>query len=86
MTVYSIEIKQSAKKELSQIPKAIAEKIVTKIKELSFNPRPNGYRKLAGTEHNYRIRVGDYRVVYAILDQQLIIQIIKLGHRKSIYK
>jgi mRNA interferase RelE/StbE len=86
MTVYRIEIKQSAKKELAQLPKPTAEKIAMQIMALADNPRLNGCKKLAGTEHSYRIRINDYRVVYSIFDQELIIQVIKLGHRRSIYR
>ena len=86
MTVYRIEIKQSAKKELVQLPKPIAEKITMQIIALADNPRPNGCKKLVGTEHSYRIRINDYRVVYSIFDQELIIQVIKLGHRRDIYR
>jgi len=86
MTLYRIEIKQSAKKELAQLPKSIAEKIAIQITALADNPRPNGCKKLVGTEHSYRIRINDYRVVYSIFDQELIIQVIKLGHRRDIYR
>jgi len=86
MTAYTIEIKSSAQKELSQLPKLIAEKIVTQIKMLAENPRPNGCKKLVGTEHSYRVRVNDYRVVYSIFDRRLIVQVIKVGHRKDVYQ
>ena len=85
MTVYRIEIKQSTKKELAQLPKPTAEKIAMQIRALADNPRPNGCKKLVGTERSYRIRINDYRVVYSIFDQELIIQVIKLGHRRDIY-
>jgi mRNA interferase RelE/StbE len=81
MTVCRIEIKQSAKKELAHLPKSTAEKVAMQIIALADNPRPNGCKKLVGTEHSYRIRVNDYRVVYTIFDQELIVQVIKLGHR-----
>lgn len=86
MRAYFIEIKRSAQKELSQLPKPVAEKIVTQIRGLADNPRPNGCKKLVGTEHSYRIRVSDYRVVYSIFDQRLIIQVVKIGHRKDVYQ
>lgn len=86
MTIYAIEIKRSAQKELSQLPKSIAEKIVSQIRMLADNPRPSGCKKLVGTEYSYRIRVNDYRVVYSVLDSRLIIQVIKIGHRKDVYQ
>ncbi|MGZ8191360.1 MAG: type II toxin-antitoxin system RelE family toxin [Methylococcaceae bacterium] len=86
MTVYRIEFKQSAKKELARMPRPIAEKVAERIKALAGNPRPDGCKKLTGTEHAYRIRINDYRVVYSIFDQCLIVQVIKIGHRKDIYQ
>jgi mRNA interferase RelE/StbE len=86
MTAYIIEFKQSAKKELTQLPVSIAEKVLNKIKELAANPRPDGCKKLTGSAHSYRIRINDYRVVYSIIDKRLIIQIIKIGHRKDVYQ
>lgn len=83
---YTIEIKQSAKKELAQLPKHIAEKIIRQIRGLANNPKPKGYKKMVGTENAYRIRMGNYRVIYSIFNQQLVIQVIKIGHRKDVYK
>ncbi|MFI3119371.1 MAG: type II toxin-antitoxin system RelE/ParE family toxin [Methylococcaceae bacterium] len=86
MTRYSIEFKQSAKKELAQLPRPIAEKVAERIKALADNPRPDGCKKLSGSTYSYRIRINDYRVVYSIIDQCLIIQVIKMGHRKDVYQ
>lgn len=86
MTRYSIEFKQSAKKELAQLPRPIAEKVAERIKALADNPRPDGCKKLSGSTYSYRIRINDYSVVYSIIDQCLIIQVIKIGHRKDVYQ
>lgn len=83
---YSIEIKQSAQKELAKLPENIAVKVIKQIRALAKEPRPNGCKKLAGTDYTYRIRINDYRIVYSIFDQQLVIQVIKIGHRKDIYR
>ena len=83
---YLIEIKQSAKKELANLPRNIADKVIKQVRALANDPRPNGCKKLVGTDHTYRIRINDYRVVYSIFDQLLVIQVIKIGHRKAIYK
>ncbi|MCX7086971.1 MAG: type II toxin-antitoxin system RelE/ParE family toxin [Methylococcales bacterium] len=83
---YSIELKKSAKKSLSVLPKHSALAIQILIDELSENPYPHDCKKLVGSEHTYRIRSGNYRVIYSIFDNQLIVQIIKIGHRKDIYK
>ena len=84
--IYAIEIKQSAQKELAKLPRNIADKIIKQIRGLADEPRPIGCKKLVDTDFTYRIRINDYRVVYSIFDQQLVIQIIKIGHRKHIYK
>ena len=83
---YRIEIKPSAQKELAKIPKTSALKIIDKIKSLAKDPRPSGCKKLTGTDHSFRVRIGNNRVVYSIFDDRLIIQVIKIGHRKDVYK
>jgi mRNA interferase RelE/StbE len=85
MEKYKIEIKKSAIKELHSIPQKDIQKIITKIKSLSSNPKPQGCTKLTNRE-DYRIRVGNYRIIYSINDDILIIIVIKLGHRKEIYR
>ena len=82
---YSIELKKSAKKSLSVLPKHLALVIQILIDELSENPYPHDCKKLVGSKHTYRIRSSNYRVIYSIFDNQLIVQIIKIGHRKDIY-
>ena len=86
MNRYQIEIKASAKKELARLPRSIAEKVVERIKWLADNPRPDGCKKLRGEDSVYRIRVGDYRVVYSIVDQCLIVEVIRIRHRREVYK
>ncbi len=63
----------------------IANPIFDAIAELAFEPRPRGYKKLKGRS-GYRIRVGDYRIIYEIIDKELIIDVIAIGHRKDIYE
>jgi len=86
MTQYRVEIKSKAKKELADLPKVAAEKIASEILRLVDNPRPLGCKKLVGSMNSYRIRVNDYRVVYSILDNILLIQVVKVAHRKEVYK
>lgn len=85
MEKYKIEIKESAVKELDSIPRKDLKKIVQKIRSLSNNPRPNGCVKLSGREH-YRIRQGDYRILYSIENEILVVYVIKIGHRKEVYR
>jgi len=83
---YKLRIKTSAAKELEAISrKADRQRIVARIKALADNPRPAGCKKLSGSER-YRIRQGPYRIVYAIEEQQLIVYVVKIGDRKSVYR
>lgn len=86
MAKYSLRIKKSAAKELEAVPtKADRQRIIKRIKSLRQNPRPRGAIKLSGTGR-YRIRQGNYRILYAIEDQALIVYVIKIGDRKAVYK
>lgn len=85
MAKYTIDITPSARKELAKIQHQEAKKLVAAIYKLPSNPFPPGYKKLRANENKYRIRVGNYRVIYAIENQVLIILILKIGHRKDIY-
>ncbi|MGB3948795.1 MAG: type II toxin-antitoxin system RelE/ParE family toxin [Bacteroidia bacterium] len=84
---YIVTIRKQALKELEHLPKKDTLQITTAIDELSLNPRPNGCKKLKGeSEYIWRIRVGNYRVLYTIEDQIKIVEIRKVGHRKDIYQ
>ncbi len=85
MAKYEISVKKSAIKELENIPKKELQKLVKKIQALSEEPRPQGSQKLSHKEQ-YRIRQGDYRAIYSIDDVNLNVNIIKVGHRKAIYR
>ena len=86
MACYSIEIKKPAQKALLSLPAPIVKQISKLIDSLRDNPLPNGCKKLSGTDNAYRVRVGDYRIVYTIIKNRLIIEIIKIGHRKDVYR
>ena len=83
---YRVDIKRNAQKQLAKLSSINADKIVKEIRALANNPRPNGCKKLVGSENTYRIRLGDYRIIYSIFENRLIVQVIKIGHRKDIYK
>jgi len=85
MVKYSIEFKKSATKELNSLPNKKIKKILITINQLIENPRPINSKKLSASER-YRIRVGDYRILYEIKEQILIIYIIKIAHRKDVYR
>jgi len=81
---YFLNFSKQAFKELEKINDPYYSNIKKAIYNLAENPRPQGYKKLKGTE-GYRIRVGDYRIIYDIFDKELLVEIITLGNRKDIY-
>ena len=85
MEKYKILIRKSAAKELDKIPKRDLQRITKRIKSLSKNPRPSGSEKLSGQER-YRIRQGNYRIVYSIQDKEHSVWIVKIGHRGEVYR
>ncbi len=82
---YSVAIKKAAERELRALPKEDLRRVVDRIRGLAENPRPPGSEKLSG-EERYRIRQGDYRIVYAIDDEARIVEIVKIGHRREVYR
>jgi len=84
MADYEIELKLSAAKELKSLQKKELQRTIEAIQALSKNPRPNGCKKLSG-EEKYRIRIGNYRILYQIEDEKLIVYVVKIGHRKDVY-
>jgi len=86
MGSYSVEWKRSAAKELKSLPHNVVLRILSKVEGLSSDPYPDGVKKLVGAEHTYRVRVGDYRIVYSIWSSKLLIEIVRVGHRKDVYE
>ena len=84
--IYSIEVSRAAHKALKDIPHTDVRKIRDKIEKLKKEPLPNGSEKLAGNDDFYRIRSGDYRIIYQILRKKLIILVVKVGHRREVYR
>jgi mRNA interferase RelE/StbE len=85
MSPYKIELKPSAQRELKKLPKRLQRRIVNKIDLLADDPRPSGAEKLSGGHDYYRIRVGDYRILYEIQDKVLLVIVIRVAHRKEVY-
>ena len=85
MAKYKITVKRSAAKELEGIPKKDLRKVVKRIQSLAQKPRPHQAQKLS-RQQQYRIRQGDYRIIYSIDDKNLIMDIVKIGHRRDIYR
>lgn len=86
MPEYTITFARSARKEIEALDEKIVNRIFPKIEVLSKEPRPAGCRKLTGNKNLWRIRVGDYRVVYSIDDENNIVDIIAVRHRKDAYE
>jgi len=82
---YKLFIKPSAAKELEVLPKKDRQRIVTRIRSLSVEPRPSGREKLSGHDL-YRVRQGNYRVLYTVQDADLAVVIIAIGHRREVYR
>ena len=85
MASYSVAIKRSAAKELEDVPRKDRQKLITKIQALAINPRPEGSEKLAGQDR-YRIRQGDYRVLYEVDDAVVVVTVIRVAHRREAYR
>lgn len=85
MESYRIDYAKSVDKDFRKLPKKIADRIAASIDKLAANPRPPGCVKLVGFDSEYRIRVGDYRIIYQINDNVLVILVLEIGHRKDIY-
>ena len=86
MATYQVEWKPSALRELKRLDRQIVSRIVTAIDSLSVDPFPPGIKKLHGGDRSYRMRVGDYRVIYEIASSRLVIEVIRVRHRKDAYR
>jgi mRNA interferase RelE/StbE len=84
--VYQVDLKPSAYESLSKIPLPQRKRIGKRIDQLAENPRPRGVKKLSSDEELYRIRVGEYRVIYQINDKALLVLVVRIGKRGDIYR
>ncbi len=85
MASYELRFKRSVARDLRSLPKADLKRILQRLEALADNPRPPGCEKLSGQER-YRIRQGVYRILYEIADRQLIVTVVKIGHRRDVYR
>ena len=83
---YTVEFLPSAQRELAALPKDVQRRIANRIDALSEDPRPPGARQLQGVERLFRLRVGDYRVIYSIEGRRLVIVVVKVGYRRDVYR
>ena len=84
--MYEIYLERAAQQDLKRLSADHFNRIVTSVKGLAENPRPGNCRKLSGSENDWRIRVGDYRVVYEINDKQKIVNVMRIRHRREAYR
>jgi len=82
---YSLIIKKSAERELRTLPKPDLRRVTERLRGLAQDPRPTGSEKLSGHDR-YRVRQGDYRIVYAVDDETRTVQVVKVGHRREVYR
>lgn len=85
MASYNVLITRSASKELEAVPVKDRQRIVTRIRQLANDPRPAGCEKLSG-EDKYRLRQGDYRILYEVIDDDLVVTVVRIGNRKDVYR
>jgi mRNA interferase RelE/StbE len=83
---YRVEVARRAVKALSTLPRRDQQRIRAAIDLLAEEPRPPGCTKLTGEPHTYRVRTGDYRILYDIFDDRLVVQVIRIGRRRDIYR
>ncbi len=86
MDSYTVEVKPAARKELEALPDKLLARVVRKLESLANNPRPTGCKKLKGYKDQWRIRVGDWRVVYFIDDAAKLVSVTRIAHRREVYE
>ncbi len=86
MASFNLQWRKSTRKDLRRIPREMVSRIVTEVEKLVEQPLPHRSEKLTGSDHTYRIRVGDYRVVYELLRDAKIVEIQRVRHRKDVYR
>ena len=83
---YRIEFTGAAKRQFDKLPASVQRRLAEAVDHLSEDPRPDGVKKLSGKEGLYRVRSGDYRIVYRIEDNRLLVLVVKIGHRREVYR
>lgn len=83
---YQVFIKPAAQRQLKKLTLTVQKDLIALIESLAKNPKPSGCKKLKGRQNQYRVRSGDYRVIYSVEDMALIVRVIKIGHRRDVYE
>ncbi|MDQ6602960.1 MAG: type II toxin-antitoxin system RelE/ParE family toxin [Chloroflexota bacterium] len=84
--VYAVEFATAARRQFRKLPRAVRAIMKPEIDALTSDPRPHGVEKMSGEENAYRVRVGDYRIIYEIHDAVLIVVVVRVGHRREVYR
>ena len=82
---YRVELTTAAARQIKKLPRPARDRILDAVANLTGDPRPRGAKKLAGEETAWRIRVGDYRVIYDVFDSELVVTVVRAGHRHEVY-
>ena len=85
MSSYRVLLTSSAERELKKLPANIVARIISRLESLAHDPRPAGCKKLQGGDREWRIRVGDYRVIYMIADKKFLVEVTRIRHRSDVY-
>ena len=84
--MYQVVVERSAEKDLKRLSAGIRARVAIALRALAENPRPSGSRRLAGTKHDWRVRVGDYRIIYEIADVIRVVRVQRIRHRREVYR
>ena len=84
--MYEVHLERAAENDLKRLPASTFQHIIPQIKTLAENPRPSGCRKITGSKNDWRIRIGDYRVIYEIDEKANAVRIMRVRHRREVYR
>jgi mRNA interferase RelE/StbE len=84
--VYEVFLERRTERDLKRLPAAIFTRLIPHIKALSENPKPSGCRKITGSKNDWRIRIGDYRIIYEIDEEERAVRVMRIRHRREVYR
>ncbi len=84
--MYEVLLERRAEKDLKRLTRDVFERVVSRLRSLSEDPKPSGSRKITGSKNDWRVRVGEYRIIYEIDDRKKAIRVMRIRHRKEVYR
>lgn len=84
--MHDVLLERAAERDLKAVPRAVFDRIITQLKALAHNPRPTGCRKIVGSQNDWRVRIGNYRIVYEVDDKANTVRIMRIRHRREVYR